>query len=312
LNTDDARDDALGEAAEPCGHCGATARLRFRFDADGGLSGLCFGGSGACPALGSGARMLRRAASGRAIGELLPAAKAVLMASEAFWTLLVEGSRDWMPGRIACLRRPWQLLLSALPMVRRERAAEAGWGESSLRLAHPTDIPQLVDLVESAYRGERSRQGWTTEADLLDGQRCDPPMLAELLRTPDSAILLIERGTEALASAHLVREGDCAWFGLFAVSPPWQRHGLGGVLLAAAELVARERWACRSLKMKVISLRSELIAWYRRRGYGPTGETAPFPYGDPRYGLPRRPDLRFIVLSKALAPRPLRRRGEKK
>jgi hypothetical protein len=53
--------------------------------------------------------------------------------------------------------------------------------------------------------------------------------------------------------------------------------------------------------MTVIHLRDTLIAWYERRGYRRTGETEPFPYGDERFGIPRRDDLYFVVLEKALA-----------
>ena len=54
--------------------------------------------------------------------------------------------------------------------------------------------------------------------------------------------------------------------------------------------------------MTVIEQRSELLAWYARRGYRSTGEKEPFPYGNPRFGLPKREDLRFLVLEKELAP----------
>ena len=53
--------------------------------------------------------------------------------------------------------------------------------------------------------------------------------------------------------------------------------------------------------MTVIAQRAELIAWYERRGYARTGEARPFPYGDPRFGEPRRDDLSFLVLEKPLA-----------
>src|SRR4051794_13241714 len=46
-------------------------------------------------------------------------------------------------------------------------------GAVMFREAGPADLGAIVALVESAYRGESSRAGWTTEADLLDGQRTD-------------------------------------------------------------------------------------------------------------------------------------------
>jgi hypothetical protein len=71
-------------------------------------------------------------------------------------------------------------------------------------------------------------------------------------------------------------------------------------LLADAEQDARRRWGVTAVHMTVIAQRAELIAWYERRGYRATGETAPFPYGDARFGEPLRPDLHFVVLRKAL------------
>lgn len=52
--------------------------------------------------------------------------------------------------------------------------------------------------------------------------------------------------------------------------------------------------------MTVIEQRSELIAWYERRGFHRTGDYSPFPYGDERFGIPLRPDLRFEKLTKEI------------
>lgn len=166
--------------------------------------------------------------------------------------------------------------------------------------ATAVDIPTLVDLIESAYRGERSRAGWTTEADLLDGQRTDAEAVAELISTPGHCLLTLREGGDIVACCHLRREDAIAHFGMFAVSPTRQAAGLGGRLLAAAEAYAREHWGCTQMQMLVIDCRAELIAWYRRKGYAETGEHLPFPYGNPRFGLPKREDLRFVRLEKAL------------
>lgn len=162
------------------------------------------------------------------------------------------------------------------------------------------DIPVLVDLVESAYRGERSRAGWTTEADLLDGQRTDADSVAELIDTPGHCVLTLRDATTLVACCHLRHDGTIAHFGMFAVSPTRQAGGVGARLLIAAETHARELWSCTQIQMLVIESRTELIAWYRRKGYTETGETQPFPYGNPRFGLPKRADLRFIRLAKAI------------
>ena len=168
----------------------------------------------------------------------------------------------------------------------------------SFRAAGADDVAAIVALVESAYRGESGRRGWTTESHLLDGQRTDAADVAGLIARPDSRVLLAMRDGALVASCHVERQGADGYFGMFAVDPGEQGHGLGKQMLAEAERVAREQWQCRAMRMTVIVQREELIAWYVRRGYRRTGEHQPFPYGDERFGIPRRADLRFEVLTK--------------
>ena len=171
---------------------------------------------------------------------------------------------------------------------------------TTFRLATPVDVAAIVPLVESAYRGDVSRKGWTTEADLLDGQRTDPAGVAELITKPGSCMLLAERDGALLACANLEKRGDAGYFGMFSVRPDLQGGGIGRATLAEAERFARDDWHCREMQMTVISVRDELIAWYERRGYRRTGIYSPFPYGDERFGIPRRDDLRFELLVKPL------------
>ncbi|TYB39846.1 GNAT family N-acetyltransferase [Micromonospora sp. AP08] len=170
----------------------------------------------------------------------------------------------------------------------------------TVRTARPADVAALVDLVESAYRGERSRAGWTTEADLLAGQRTDPDMVAEAVTSPDGTVLVVEDATGIVACCQLERRDDHVYFGMFAVDPGRQGGGLGRDLLAEAERYARDEWHTGEMRMTVITQREDLIAWYERRGYVRTGELSPFPYGDERFGRPLRPDLAFETLSKKL------------
>ena len=172
------------------------------------------------------------------------------------------------------------------------------------RDATAADVPAIVGLVTRAYRGEASRAGWTTEADLLDGNRIVPEVLLADIARPQSRILLAEAGDTLVGCAHVAAEGGAGYFGMFAVDPGLQRAGVGRAILAEAERVVREDWRLALLRMTVIDLRTELIAWYERRGYRTTGETRPFPATDPRFGLPRRDDLRFAVLEKDLLPAP--------
>lgn len=170
----------------------------------------------------------------------------------------------------------------------------------AFRQATTADIPAVVALVQSAYRGDASRVGWTTEADLLDGQRIDSEGVAEVVQRSDSRVLLLEREGRLLACAHVELRGDVGYFGMFAVHPGLQGQGTGRAVLDEAERVVREVWHGRRMDMAVIDAREDLIAWYLRRGYRRTGEYQPFPYGDERFGIPRRPDLRFERLEKIL------------
>jgi GNAT superfamily N-acetyltransferase len=169
------------------------------------------------------------------------------------------------------------------------------------------DVPAIVALVESAYRGEASRAGWTTEADLLDGQRIDPQGVFEMIGKPHGRVLLAEHrapamvdGAELLACCQLEKKDAACYFGMFSVRPTLQGSGIGKAVLAEAERVARDAWNCTEVCMTVIDVRDDLIAWYARRGYRRTGRYQPFPYGDARFGIPKRADLRFEWLRKPL------------
>ncbi|GGD36631.1 GNAT family N-acetyltransferase [Pseudoxanthomonas indica] len=170
----------------------------------------------------------------------------------------------------------------------------------TFRAATASDIPTLIELVTSAYRGEVSKQGWTTEADLLDGQRIDAEGLNRDIARERSRILLAERDGAVLACAHVAVEDGAGYFGMFSVKPDQQGGGLGKLVINEAERIARDEWQLPAMRMTVIDVRDELIAFYERRGYQRTGIKKPFPYGDARYGIPKRDDLRFEVLEKAL------------
>jgi len=172
------------------------------------------------------------------------------------------------------------------------------------RTATPSDLEALATLVNSAYRGDSSRAGWTTEADLLDGQRTDAESLAQILNPAplkQTLLVAVEPQEKIVGCVHLKQESSReAYLGLLTIRPSQQNSGLGRSLLEAAENFVRKTWQAQSLRMTVITLRPELIQWYERRGFQKTGELEKFPYGDPRFGLPKRPDLEFCVLRKNL------------
>ncbi|WP_338869661.1 GNAT family N-acetyltransferase [Spirosoma sp. SC4-14] len=159
------------------------------------------------------------------------------------------------------------------------------------------DITTLNILVNSAYRGDSSRKGWTTEADLLGGIRTDEEGIRTMLENPAARILKYEADGELIGCVYLEKKDGDLYLGMLTVSPESQAAGIGKQLLEAAETYAQQQ-NCRAVTMTVITLRHELIAWYQRRGYAPTGETKPFP-DDPRFGIQKQP-LEFIVMEKRL------------
>ena len=169
------------------------------------------------------------------------------------------------------------------------------------RLATFDDVESLVALVNSAYRGDSSRAGWTTEADLLDGLRIDAERLkAAIASHADNAVLVHEDAGRLVACVHLQRTGSSCYLGMLTTMPTRQGSGLGRKMIEQAEIFARDQWGSASMQMTVLTLRIELMAWYERRGYSVTGERRPFPYGDDKWGLPKRDDLEFYVLRKSL------------
>ena len=194
------------------------------------------------------------------------------------------------------------------------------------RNATLADVSAVVELVESAYRGEASRAGWTTEADLLDGQRTDEIEIREIICGTHSRIRLAEQSPAGLQildqiqahtpsqdrslphAASLVgcvrieNAGDAGYIGMVSVLPTLQSAGIGRQLLHEAERVIRDELRLPRARMTVIGQRDTLITWYQRCGYSLTGKQEKFPYGQPRAGTPRRDDLYFEVLEKTLTP----------
>lgn len=169
-----------------------------------------------------------------------------------------------------------------------------------MKIAEPLNAKAISEFVNSAFRGETSKKGWTTEADLLDGQRTDPKSLEVVLKDEKNSVLLFLLKNELLGCVLLQKRIDRAYLGMLTVKPERQDSGIGKVILKTAEDWVVTNWNTYKIEMTVIQKRIELIAWYERRGYKWTGARLPFPYSDIRCGLPKVKDLEFVVLEKTL------------
>ncbi len=160
------------------------------------------------------------------------------------------------------------------------------------------DARALDMLVNSAYRGESSKQGWTTEADLFDGARTDAAAIEEIIRRPDTLVLKYVEEGKIVGCVELKREGNKLYLGMLTVQPGRQGKGIGKELMKAVEAEARKQ-NYSAIFMTVISIRLELIDWYIRHGYYNTGDRKPFAFNDLRFGMPKK-ELEFVVLEKLI------------
>jgi GNAT superfamily N-acetyltransferase len=145
---------------------------------------------------------------------------------------------------------------------------------TKLSRATVADVAAIVALMESAYRGDESKKGWTSEADLIDGPRTDDAEIATAINDPNSYLMIATNDTAQLVGcACITHDGDACYFGKFAVSPFLQGGGLGKVLLQACEEAAIAEFGVSRMTMTVIDGRRELEAFYERRGYARTGHT---------------------------------------
>lgn len=176
---------------------------------------------------------------------------------------------------------------------------EAETATLTFRKAREDEADLIARLTNMAYRGDTSRLGWTTEADLLDGQRTDTEEVLSLIQNPHSMMLLCLRNDEVVGSLNLQNLGSTGYLGMFVVKPGLQGLGIGKEFIRVAELTAQREWGVTKMTMTVISFRPELVDYYERRGYRRTGEVKPFP-SDPAGGIPLVEGLQLEVLEKPL------------
>jgi ribosomal protein S18 acetylase RimI-like enzyme len=164
--------------------------------------------------------------------------------------------------------------------------------------AETNDAAEIAALVNSAYRGDHAKKGWTTEADMIDGTRTDAAALTDIMKQPGSTILKYQRDGKIIGCVELDIVTNKLYLGMLTVEPSIQGGGIGKQLLAAAENFGKKN-GCSSVFMTVITIRTELIDWYQRHGYVDTGERKPFHFNDERFGRPKS-QLEFLVLEKDL------------
>lgn len=167
------------------------------------------------------------------------------------------------------------------------------------RNAAPTDIENLVTFINSAYRGKSSKAGWTTEADLLDGNRCDAQMLEEIVNDETQVLRLLFDHDTLVGLVNLRNKVSYTYLGLLTISPLLQNQGLARCTLQEAERFSKEEWQTHEIRMTVIHSRSELISYYERKGYKKTGHRVEFPK-DIRFGVPKVDDLHMLELIKLI------------
>lgn len=170
------------------------------------------------------------------------------------------------------------------------------------QVATAQDIPALIELVNSVYRGETGMKSWTTEADLLDGQRIDQEMLEEIISDSLSRLILFRSSeNDLIGCVQLQKQENKCYLGMLSVHTSWQKSGLGKYILDYCEQYAQKEFHSEKMTINVISRRFELIAYYQRRGYVSTGSKRPFPYGQPKYGIPKVEGLELEIFDKKLS-----------
>jgi len=162
------------------------------------------------------------------------------------------------------------------------------------RIAAPADVPAIRALIESGYRGDSARRGWTHEADLLDGNRTSEAEIGGIVAAPDKRMLIAERDGALVGTVTATDlGGGKAYMGLLCVDPLLQAAGLGRALIARIETLASQDFGAHTMELTVVDARADLIAYYERRGYVRTGEIRPFP-------LPMDVPYLMVVLERAI------------
>lgn len=169
----------------------------------------------------------------------------------------------------------------------------------TFRPARSNEAAQLAQLVNFAYRGELRFGNWTTEHHLIQGPRTDEAEVRALIEAEDSLLLLCLQGGDVVGSVYLQQNHEAAYLGMLVIRPDLQGQNLGKQLIVAAERFVQQEWGVRKMEMTVLTIRTELMAFYERRGYRRTGIIKPFPT-DRHAEIMLVEGLAFEVLEKEL------------
>ena len=135
----------------------------------------------------------------------------------------------------------------------------------NIRNASLADAGKITDVINRAFT--------VVEQFFVDGARITEQEVRDDLRK--GKFLLLEIAGEIEACVYVEPNGSRAYLGLLSVAPGLQQKGTGSLLLKVAERYCRDV-GCEFMDIKVVNLRSELPAFYTKRGYAQSG-TSPFP-----------------------------------
>ena len=94
--------------------------------------------------------------------------------------------------------------------------------------ANVADVNAIKNLVNAAYRGEASKQGWTTEAALISGDtRANAEMVLNATEQTGSVILIYKKDDVIAGCVNLQQHGNKVYLGMFSVMPQLQGCGIG-------------------------------------------------------------------------------------
>lgn len=170
----------------------------------------------------------------------------------------------------------------------------------TLKIASQADAGEITSLVNSVYRGENAKKGWTTEADFIDGIRINDAKVKEIINSKDDIIILALISGEIIGCVQLEKTDKYSLLGMLSVDVNYQDRGIGKILITECERYTKDVWKLGEIKMKVIGRRVELLEYYNRRGYLITGEREDFGSCCDTFGEPKE-KLYFDVLAKKLS-----------